>query len=254
MNPEQIYTINIIHKNSNVIYALCSMKFDEKKNDFIYRFKYPKQSKREVFNFTTKKIMGRFDHITFHSIDNQNKAKVHVRLEKTKQKIGIREHDENFLPKSYNSITPLLIHSIYDSDDQYFLPIVENPSLANNTLIYPGPISLALFLVPSNSPNTDLLFEMYRYVQHLKKGPMPHGYLAGQIDLENGWRIDCILTDWFLEIPDEFKNMNYNAAFAYCDLQHVFEFRLVNNKSIGLYQNFQQVSSMRQTKITFSAY
>lgn len=188
-------------------YKVCSLNFSADKKEFYYHFAYCKGTKNKFYNYNSQKIIGRPDHITFHQ-----DGTVQLRLKDDDLIIGKNKMpDATFIPPNNDIITPLLIHSIYQNNGEYCLPLPNN-KLNNNVWARSRDFSVIIFLTPEKISQDNLLSK----ISHLL------GFPAGRVIVWDGWAIDYVLTDLTLQLPLGTQPNPYYSAFAYADLHLIF--------------------------------
>lgn len=214
------------------LYKVCSLNVFEQKEEFIYHFAVPKCGKEQLFHINDNKMMGRPDHITYHKDGH-----VHLTLKKNARLNEEVMPDGSFLPSNNETITPLLVHSIYPTPNgDYYLPLLANSEIKpdmHKLNWWPQKIafSVIIFLTPDNIACGDVLFKTVL-------GTML-GSHAGRIIAWDGWAIDYFLTDLTLVLPPECPACPCHAAFAYADLNRVF--------GALLHQRTQLIRSLQNT-------
>ena len=133
---------------------------------------------------------------------------------------GISHWMEYFFRRKHNTITPLLVHSIYPINGVYNLPVINElkSEMRKNVLAHKGALSVMIFLVPDRFTPLEFLDQPLINSPYGQITAGMLGSTAGRILAWNGWAIDYILSDLVLHLPAPIK---YHSAFAYVDLQPV---------------------------------
>lgn len=198
-------------------YKVCSLNCDMSELQFYYHFAYPKHFKQKLWNFSTHQETGRPEHISFHA---DGHFQLTLKQDKDKHLERHQSLDGVFLPKENNTITPLLVHSIYPINGVYNLPIINElkSEMRKNVLAHKGAFSVMIFLVPDRFTPLEFLDQPLLNSPYGQITAGMLGSTAGRILAWNGWAIDYILSDLVLHLPAPIK---YHSAFAYVDLQPV---------------------------------
>lgn len=207
----------IISIKSNY-YKVCSLNFNMDNTEFFYHFAYSKHSKNKIWYYNLQKEMGRPDHISFHK-----DGYIHLSLKDDSIKISRNKmSNSNFIPNNNNTITPLLIHSIYPINEQYILPFINNKEISDNQKINTlnwtkhRPFSVIIFLTPEKLHQNDFLNTFEFHTHNGKISAKLLGYSAGRILAWDRWAIDYVLTD--LTLPLNIAHNKFYCAFAFTDL------------------------------------
>lgn len=217
---------------SGKYYKVCSLNCDMADPQFYYHFAYPTDANKKLWNFSYQEKTGRPDHISFHK-DGQ--FQLTLKQDKDKHKGIYKSNDGVFLPNN-NVITPLLVHSIYQNNGEYYLPLVDmnDEVRKKNVLMHNGSFSVLMFLTPDKFAPRDFL--------NIPLMTSPYGNItagilgasAGRILAWEGWAIDYLLSDLVLELPKDIPADTYHGAFAYVDLP--FHFRDLFLQRLTQYQ------------------
>lgn len=204
-------------------YKVCSLNCNLENPEFYYHFAYRKDIKKAVWNYNLQRVAGRPDHISFHK-----DGTIHLSLKEERIKLGIKKPiNDSFIPLNMDTMTPLLVHSIYQIDGEYGLPLIKealnNPVIKTNRLLKSGNFSVIIFLTPEKISQSDFLGTLW---WNSPIGRIPAQLLgspAGRVSVWDGWAIDYVLTDLTLELPSNLPPDLYYSAFAYIDLDLIFK-------------------------------
>ncbi len=199
-------------------YKVCSLNFNMRDQEFIYHFALPRDAESKLWNYTSQKKTGRPDHITFHK-----NGRVHLSLKGDKKKLGIgNAPDASFLPVDPDTITPLLVHSLYPIDGKYYLPLSDEAG-PRNVWTKSGAFSVIIFLTPAKFKRDEFLNTIWLNTDKGKIFGSLLGAPAGRIEVWDGWVIDYVLSDLTLPLPTQKELIPCHSAFAYKDLHLVFK-------------------------------
>ena len=197
---------------------VCSLNFKVKDQEFFYQFAFPRGANLKLWNFTLREKTGRPDHITFHK-----DGSVRLRLKGDNKKLPSgHAPDGAFISTNPNIITPLLIHSIYSVDGEYYLPLCSGETIYKNRLASVVPFSIILFLTPVKFSVDQFLNKFWLDTDYGKVYGSLLGSPAGRIEAWDGWAIDYVLSDLTLLLPNNIQPNSYHCVFAYRDLHLVF--------------------------------
>lgn len=216
----------IIQKNSYKIGSL-NFKLRPGEEEFYYQFDYPEGTKNKFYNYTLQKIMGRLDHITFHK-----DGTVQLSLKDKKMKhLGINKMpDSTFIPSNSDTITPLLIYSIYQNNGKYYLPLSNNELnngednlwTRSNVWEKSKNFSIILFLTPEKINENDFLNTFWWDSPKGRISGQQLGFPTGRVKAWDGWAVDYVLTDLTLPLPSNIQPDPCYSAFAYDNLHLIF--------------------------------
>ena len=234
---DKLFRIEPVLQVDGKLYKVCSLNVSEQKEEFIYHFAVPKGGKEQLFYINNNRMMGRPDHITYHKDGH-----VHLTLKKNAWLNEEVMPDDSFLPSNNETITPLLVHSIYPTPNgDYYLPVLDNSEIKpdlHKLNWWPQKIafSVIIFLTPDKIACGDVLVKA-------GLGTM-FGSHAGRIIAWDRWAIDYFLTDLTLALPPKCPALPCRAAFAYTDLDRVLGALL--HQRTQLIQSFQNMPSKNE--------
>jgi hypothetical protein len=247
MKKSNIQRVELIINIGDTSYKVCSMNFDMKENQFYYHFAYQETIKDQLWSYNEQKTTGRPDHISWH----QN-GQAHLRLKDDKIILGGRFTTGAFLPFVSETITPLLVHSVYLIQGKYSLPTISPGDKQNQIHIdyqeilqssHPKPFSVILFLSPECMNMERVLNSFWcdindcnSQVKKRWRGSLllREGFKSGCILAWQGWTINCVVTDLILPILPNCRPFDFFQAFAYTDLQPILrDFLIQRSKQLG---------------------